>query len=234
MDQALTPSARRAHTESVAKTMRMNISRKMSASTSTAVCTMACNSLLRGPASQALSDFEDRLPEPEHLKREMKVLSTISADADFSCHARENKRRKSSIDMEDLLDSIKPVEDSITFPTIEWVFDDGDIEDEPGNASRSCCILDTEKFADGDEFTSWKRQHASLSHFGMSSHHAGLVRSKCSSISLSSGVVFASNQSVKSDYLKALQTSSLTKLALMGGYSSADAVASALAEAVQA
>ena len=196
-------------------------------------CTVSYNNILSGPASQALIDFEDRLPEPESLKRAMKGLSPFTIDGKPSFLQLGDKRRKRSIDMGDLLASIKPVEDSIAFPTIEWSFDDCDSEDEPRNGSRSCCILDTDKLADGDEVRSWKRPYASVSHFGKRSRHAGLVRSKRNTISLASGAPSASDRSLTSDSLPAFQTSSLSALVLNSGHNTADLVTIALAEAVK-
>jgi hypothetical protein len=212
----------------------MNATKNNSAGTSSPSSAVAYNSILSGPASQALSDFTDRLPEPEYLKRTMKGLS--QTDVEPSCFQRCNKRRKSSIDMDSLLESIKPVEDSISFPTIEWVYDDDDHDDEPRNTSRSCCFPDPYKSTDRAEL-SWERMYASTSHLGKRSYHNGLMRSKYDTISLASEMLShltPCDQRTRSDCFKAFQTKSLTMLSLRGTNSTADAVAAILVKAVNA
>lgn len=212
----------------------MNATKNKSAGTSTAASTIAyTNSILSGPASQALSDFADRLPEPEYLKRTM-IGQAQPGGEPSSC---SRKRRKSSIDMDSLLESIKPVEDSIAFPAIEWVYDDDDNEDEPRNSSRSCCVPDTAKSTDGVELSSWERLYASTSQLGKRSYHTGLIPSKYDTISLASEMLSQLSQSdrrPRSDSVKSFPTKSLTMLSLRGSNSAADAVAAILVKAVNA
>lgn len=223
-----------AHLFHVFPVVTMNATKNKSAGTSTAASTiMHNNSILSGPASQALSDFADRLPEPEYLKRTM--IGQAQPGGEPSC---SRKRRKSSIDMDSLLESIKPVEDSIAFPVIEWVYDDDDNEDEPRNSSRSCCVPDTAKSTDGVELSSWERLYASTSQLGKRSYHTGLIRSKYDTISLASEMLSQLSQSdrrPRSDGVTSFPTkSSLTMLSLRGSNSAADAVAAILVKAVNA
>lgn len=215
--------------------MTMNATKNESAGTSSAASAIAYNCILSGPASQALSDFADRLPEPEYLKRTM--IGQAQTEGEPSCLPRCNKRRKSSIDMDSLLESIKPVEDSIAFPNIEWVYDDDDNEDEPRNASRRCSISDPVKSTDGVELSSWERLYASTSQLGKRSYHTGLIRSKYDTISLASEMLSQLSQSdrrPRSDGVKSFPTKSLAMLSLRGSNSAADAVAAILVKAVNA
>ena len=72
------------------------------------------------PATQALQSLEERLPAPEYLRRKER---SRSCDTSVQTMA---KRRRTRFDMEEMLAVIKPVEESIAFPKIEWSYDDED------------------------------------------------------------------------------------------------------------
>lgn len=184
------------------------------------------NNMLSGPASQALKGLNDRLPEPEYIKRTIKTLA-----AERTTFVQQGpKRRKSSISMDDLMASIKPVEESIIFPTIEWSHDDSDQDDDTQNSPKSCCDL----YNDDDdkiEFESWGRPYSSASSFGKRSFGGGLIRSKGHKMSLASLVSPVVTHNIRADCFKAMKTSSMTRYTLTANHDSRDAVALALTEA---
>ena len=74
------------------------------------------------PASQALQSLEERLPSPEYQRRnKLKMRGCDDNSAAFS------KKRCIRFDMTEMIAGIKPVEDSITFPVIEWAYDDDEV-----------------------------------------------------------------------------------------------------------
>ena len=180
------------------------------------------------PATQALSAVEDCLPEPENIKRANKVSSSEKS----SCNEPGTKRQKSSpLNMLDMLSSIKPVDDSIAFPTIEWSYDDSDQEDEPVKSTRSCCKLSSDE--DLAEFASWGRPYASTSSFAKRSNCGSLIRSEPKEMSLISLVSSgSSSEDLRSDCLKALTTSSMSMFSLEGGLDIKNSVSLVLAKSL--
>ena len=183
------------------------------------------NSMASGPASRALEGLEDRLPEPEYIKR---AIKTFASEGPIFVQ-QGPKRRKSSISMDDLMASIKPVEDSVTFPTIEWDYDDSEQDDDTQNSVQSCCNLPNDD--DRLEFASWGRPYSSTSSFGKRSFGGGLIRSKANKMSLASLVTPSVTHSLRADCFKTMKTSSMTLFALAGSHDSRDAVSFALTEA---
>jgi hypothetical protein len=160
------------------------------------------------PATQALIALEDTLPEPEYIKRAMKGNLTPETGEQPG-----SKRRKSCIestlDLFDILSSMKPVEDSIAFPTIEWAYDDDeDQEPESANTAKSCCSLD---FDDEDDYPSFSRPYCSTSSLGKRSRTNGLSRSKSQKISLLSLVstIRPSSGDLRAQCMSSLNASTL-------------------------
>jgi hypothetical protein len=145
---------------------------------------MQYNDIHSCPASQALTALEHRLPEPEYYTK--RVNEVCSSYEQSPCKQRGSKRQKSSpLDMMDVLSSIKSVEDSIAFPTIEWSYDDFDQEDESlSYPTKSCCTVSIDE--DDPIFSPLSRLHSSTSSCGKRSNCGGLIRSKTNKIPLSS------------------------------------------------
>jgi hypothetical protein len=183
------------------------------------------NNMLSGPASQSLIGLEDRLPEPEYIKVTAKTIPSERT----TFVQQGPKRRKSSISVDDLMASIKPVEDSITFPTIEWSYDDSDVDDDIQNSPKSCCDLHNDD--DKIEFASWGRPYSSSSSFGKRTFGGGLIRSRGNHLSLASLVSPSITHNLRADCLKAMQTPSMTRYSLAGNHDTRDAVSLALTEA---
>jgi len=181
------------------------------------------------PASQALSALVDRLPEPEYIKRANELSSSEKSS---SCNEPGAKRQKSSpLNMMGIMSSIKPVEDSIAFPTIEWSYDDFDQDDESIQSTKSCCKLSTDDNL--AEFDSWGRRYSSTSSFAKRSCCGSLTRCKTNEICLLSLVSpGSSSQDLRTECLKTLTTSSMSMFALGGGLDSQNSVCMASAEAL--
>lgn len=76
------------------------------------------------PASQALKSFEERLPYPEYQKRNKSMNTQRGCDEKTAVFS---KKRRIHFEMNDMIAVIKPVEDSIAFPVIEWAYDEEDL-----------------------------------------------------------------------------------------------------------
>jgi hypothetical protein len=74
-------------------------------------CTTNC------PATQALKALGETLPAPEALKRARMICNNTEQKPSL-------KRQRCALDLSDMVLHIKPVEESIAFPTIEWSYDD--------------------------------------------------------------------------------------------------------------
>eukprot|EP00545_Synedropsis_sp_CCMP1620_P010412 CAMPEP_0119015288 /NCGR_PEP_ID=MMETSP1176-20130426/10752_1 /TAXON_ID=265551 /ORGANISM="Synedropsis recta cf, Strain CCMP1620" /LENGTH=200 /DNA_ID=CAMNT_0006968567 /DNA_START=71 /DNA_END=673 /DNA_ORIENTATION=+ len=169
------------------------------------------------PATQALISLADLLPEHEYIKRSMKGFAT----SELSCEQPGAKRRKSSdettLDMFDLLSSMKPVEDSIAFPTIEWTYDDGEeSEGEQDNATQSCGRLHADDEDNNAQYPPWTtRPYCSTSSLGKRSRIEGMSRSKSQKLSLVSLVsTSTSSNDLRSQCLKSLNAPSLALFSL--------------------
>lgn len=165
-----------------------------------------------GAATEALLAFEDLLPEPEYMKRAAKKFQE---GLNTSCElSRNSKRRKSShdgLDMQSVLASIAPVEDSIAFPTIEWAYDDDEpVHGDATDTSKSCCNLQFYEEQEDHERAPKFRSSASTPLLGKRSRGNGLLRSKTQQMSLSS-LVRSSTSSIdlSSECMHALNASSL-------------------------
>jgi hypothetical protein len=167
------------------------------------------HSLIEGcescPATQALERHDDLLRMPEFLKHNIKASVCFIKKP-------ERKRRKCDIELDDLLDGMKTIEDSIAFPSIEWVFDDAEASVEWKDASKSCSNLDD--FDENQFPLSLHRLYSSTSSFGRKrSRHGGMVRSNFKTFSLSSLV----SEQAERDFPDAFNTNVLSLFSLSGG-----------------
>eukprot|EP00546_Thalassionema_frauenfeldii_P021558 CAMPEP_0178897500 /NCGR_PEP_ID=MMETSP0786-20121207/1787_1 /TAXON_ID=186022 /ORGANISM="Thalassionema frauenfeldii, Strain CCMP 1798" /LENGTH=151 /DNA_ID=CAMNT_0020568069 /DNA_START=42 /DNA_END=497 /DNA_ORIENTATION=+ len=134
---------------------------------------------MEGPATQALHELNDNLtnlPPVESLKRPMRDETR-----------QETKRRRTSLSMNELLSSVETVEQYLSFPLIQWEFDDteSDFESENNDSSRvnlGLCLYDDE---DADKDICIRRPGSSCS-LREQARNPKLARSKAIETSLSS------------------------------------------------
>lgn len=175
--------------------------------------TMICSMPYNNPATQALQGLDDRLPAPEIMKRRRR------RNVEAPVQSASNKRRRTCLDMSDVLSMIKPVEDSITFPSIEWLYDDEDVP-APERCTQSCLALRTTEVP--------KLPRRTSSSCLLKRSRGGLVRSRSKTACLVS-LVGASSQNLKADCLSAMNSSTIFTLSSGDLKSSRDSVAFALA-----
>lgn len=173
---------------------------------------MICSMSYNNPATQALQGLDDRLPAPEIMKRRRR--RSVEEPVQSS-----NKRRRTCLDMSDVLSMIKPVEDSIAFPSIEWLYDDEEVP-APERCTQSCLTLRTTDVPNLPRRTS--------SSCLLKRSRGGLVRSRSKAACLVS-LVGASSQNLKADCLSAMNSSTIFTLSSGDLQSSRDSVAFALA-----
>jgi hypothetical protein len=139
------------------------------------------------PATKALEQYDNALQTTEYVK------SSAKASAD-SKHNSKRKRRKCEVDLDDLLDGMKTIEDSIAFPTIEWPFEmENTVEWK--DTSKSCGNLD--EYDENNFSLSLNRPYSSTSSFGRKrSRQGGMVRSNFKTFSLSSLVSTQSEHNI--------------------------------------
>lgn len=114
------------------------------------------------------------------------------------------------MDMADVLSSISPVEESIAFPSIEWVYGDDDQSSDENDSDGSPNASDED---DDEEEDCFPQRSSSLSSLGKRGRCGGLTRSKPHMISLVS-LVSPASESLTSDLFGTLHSNSLPELYL--------------------